>query len=424
MRRLKNKMIMLSIISSIIVFSLTMVGVYVSISVYYVRYADSVAKIIAVNNGVFPQMDDYKKFDPEDKQFLLDIDDDSAYRARYFVVYLDEEDTPTRADTNHISKININNAKELAITVLETASDSGFIDDYRYKLEYNNFGDKMIVFIDCSESYFALDILMLIMLTISVAFTGLIALIFAAFSKRILRPFEENSKRQKQFITDASHELKTPLAIISANAEVLKYKYEENDWTNNITHQIEYMSKLINELLILTKMEEASGEVLMEPVNFSELAESVSSRFDEVFISKGVTIEKNICPNIIHNANMSQVERLISILTENASKYVSENGRVVFTLTSNYRQTVFSVFNTADIEKNFDVKRLFDRFYRLDSSRTSSTGGHGIGLSIAKKITSIHNGKISAAVNDEGICFKAEFSNFIRKSKPNENGEI
>lgn len=416
MKKLKNKMIVLVVISSVLVFFLTILGVYSTLRLYYEQHADSITSIIAVNNGVFPKYEDYEKFNPSDKKAILRLDDDSFYRTRYFVVYLNEDDGFGEVDTNHIAKIDNATALKMAYEAFELGETTGYVDNFRFRFSHNGSKD-MLIFIDCTENTISIRVIVLIMSFISFVFSALITLLFAIFSKRILRPFEENNRRQKQFITDASHELKTPLAIISANAEVLKYKYEENEWTENITNQIQYMAKLINELLVLTRMEESGGEVAIEEVNFSELAKSTTAGFDEVFLSKNVTIEKNIAENVVHNANRGQIERLMSILTENASKYVTENGRVEITLESSHRYTTFSVFNTAEIEKDFDTSRLFDRFYRPDNSRTSSTGGHGIGLSIAKKITSLHNGKINAIVNDEGICFRAEFSNHLKKTK-------
>jgi signal transduction histidine kinase len=224
---------------------------------------------------------------------------------------------------------------------------------------------------------------------------------------------------QKQFITDASHELKTPLAIISANAEVLAYKDGENEWINNITAQVERIGGLINELLTLNRLEEIDTVVDIEPVNLSELIYTVSADFEQVFKGEEVSVKYDVQPDIVINGNRNQLERLISVLVENASKYISVGGEFRITLKKEMRYTTLSVFNTCEIDPNVDYKYLFDRFYRPDSSRTSGTGGHGIGLSIAKRIATLHNGSIAAVPQVDGLSFNVKLSNRMRLQKTN-----
>ena len=132
---------------------------------------------------------------------------------------------------------------------------------------------------------------------------------------------------------------------------------------------------------------------------------------------KNITLSKDIQPDVIINGNPSQLERLVSVLIENASKYASENGEVRIILSKNAKFVRLSVFNTCEIDPETDFRHLFDRFYRPDSSRTSKTGGHGIGLSIAKRIVTLHNGSIEAAPAENGIVFNAKISSKIKSSK-------
>lgn len=255
------------------------------------------------------------------------------------------------------------------------------------------------------------------MCLISFGFVLMITIVFSFLSKLIVRPFEENSRMQKQFITDASHELKTPLAIISANAEVLAYKNGENEWIKNITSQVTRISELVGELLTLNRLEEVDEITDITQVDLSGILNKYAGDFEEVLKGKNITLSKDIQPDVIINGNPSQLERLVSVLIENASKYASENGEVRIILSKNAKFVRLSVFNTCEIDPETDFRHLFDRFYRPDSSRTSKTGGHGIGLSIAKRIVTLHNGSIEAAPSENGIVFNAKISSKIKSSK-------
>ncbi|MBQ5348083.1 MAG: hypothetical protein IIU39_08540 [Ruminococcus sp.] len=177
------------------------------------------------------------------------------------------------------------------------------------------------------------------------------------------------------------------------------------------------MSRLINELLTLTRLEEIDRVQTLESVDLTSLVNEVCDSFGQVFIKKFVVPEFSVQENVVLNANADQLRRLISVLTENASKYVTENGEVKIALKADPRKAVFSIFNTCELGEDFDYKRLFDRFYRPDSSRTSSTGGHGIGLSIAKEITALHNGSIEAKPVEGGVIFTATISARLKQSK-------
>ncbi len=222
---------------------------------------------------------------------------------------------------------------------------------------------------------------------------------------------------QKQFVTDASHELKTPIAIISANAEVLAYKDGENEWINNITAQVTRISELVNELLTLNRLEEVDTVTDIETLDLSGIMIKTADSFEEVLKNKNCTFEKDVKEGVSFNGNHAQIERLVSVLTENASKYVSDGGVVRIGLTVGQRYTTMTFYNTCEIDPQADFTHLFDRFYRTDASRTSKTGGHGIGLSIAKRIVDLHNGTISAIPQNDGLLFQVRLSNKLKKGK-------
>ena len=209
----------------------------------------------------------------------------------------------------------------------------GLVGSYRYRKEYKDGQVRSIIFLDCKENQSFYHLAVTITITVSTLLTCLITVIFAIASKRAVRPFEINSNRQKQFITDASHELKTPLAIISANAEVLQYKGDGNEWTQNIIDQTKHMGKLINQLLVLAKLDEVQEKSEKQEADLKLLLEETIEPFEEVATQKKVTLKLHLEEGVTIRVNREQIAQLVSILTENAAKYVNDGGKIVWRLT-------------------------------------------------------------------------------------------
>lgn len=417
MKKLRKKIVIGVFISSTLVFAMTIMLFNLSTIIHINQRADSITGLIQRYNGELPPPNEYAKLSDNEKIHLYNYDEDSPYRIRYFVADINND--TVSADLGHIAAVSYTEAEEMAQQALQRNNRIGTIEEYRYRVTDNR---ERVIFLDCSADLSNMHMLSLLISLIALAFILMITVVFYFLSYRIVRPFEENARMQKQFITDASHELKTPLAIISANAEVLAYKDGENEWINNITEQVTRISELVNELLTLNRLEEVEVAVGIEPVPLSDIMNKTADNFAEVFNSKHVLAERRIEPQVVLNGNPSQLERLISVLVENASKYASENGRVVLTLKKEMRYTTMTVFNTCEIDEEADYKHLFDRFYRPDTSRTSKTGGHGIGLSIAKRIVTLHNGTIEAVPGNGGLTFHVKLSNKMKAAKEEKHG--
>ena len=412
MKKLKRKIVLAVFASTAIVFLLTIMLTGASIQLRIIHNADDMTALINSSGGEFPLKQEYDNLSKEDRLFLYDYDEESPYRMRYFVVYFSGDSAA--ANTKHIASIDNETAVSMARKVKDSGRETGFLGEYRYRIASDT---NSVIFLDASTELDSMKSLLIIITLIAVFFITAITIIFSLFSQRIVRPFEENSKMQKQFITDASHELKTPLAIISANAEVLAYKDGENEWISNITEQVERIGGLINELLTLNRLEEIEENIEIMPVNLSEILTDTCEDFEEIFKKKNTSVAADIQKDITINANLEQIKRLFSVMIENASKYVSENGSVIITLKKEMRHTVFSIFNSCEIDKNVDYSHLCDRFYRPDASRTSQTGGHGIGLSIAKRIAVLHGGSIEAVPQSDGLIFSVTLSNRLKAGK-------
>ena len=247
-------------------------------------------------------------------------------------------------------------------------------------------------------------------ISLLVAFGSLVVVtvLVAVFSKRAIRPAVENMERQKRFIVDAGHEIKTPLAIISANTEVIEMLDGGNEWLESIKHQTKRLSDLVQRLLKLAKMEdEVIQEMVVTEFNISDAVADTAEPFITLAKSKNKDIELDIAEGLRFTGDEASVRELVSILTENAVKYAVENTTIKISLSRHGRETHLSVFNKGEPISEESLERLFDRFYREDSSRTRETGGSGIGLSIARSIVTAHKGSISTKNTDGGILFTA-----------------
>ena len=408
MKKLRLKMIGIVFASVVAAFMVMTIILVMCFGAYRNRQADQITAMISENNGTVPQLKDYKQQQKNSQAFeryFNNYNEDSSYRTRFFRIFLDEDKKVTNVNMDHIAAVDEKKAVRMTKMAMLRRGKVGLVGSYRYRKEYKDGQVRSIIFLDCKENQSFYHLAVTITITVSTLLTCLITVIFAIASKRAVRPFEINSNRQKQFITDASHELKTPLAIISANAEVLQYKGDGNEWTQNIIDQTKHMGKLINQLLVLAKLDEVQEKSEKQEADLKLLLEETIEPFEEVATQKKVTLKLHLEEGVTIRVNREQIAQLASILTENAAKYVNDGGKIVWRLTKTQHGAVLVVKNTTEKELP-DTKRMFDRFYRSDSSRSSKTGGQGIGLSIAKKIVDSHKGSITAKAGDGMVTFR------------------
>lgn len=408
MKKLRLKMIGIVFASVVAAFMVMTIILVMCFGAYRNRQADQITAMISENNGTVPQLKDYKQQQKNSQAFeryFNNYNEDSSYRTRFFRIFLDEDKKVTNVNMDHIAAVDEKKAVRMTKIAMLRRGKVGLVGSYRYRKEYKDGQVRSIIFLDCKENQSFYHLAVTITITVSTLLTCLITVIFAIASKRAVRPFEINSNRQKQFITDASHELKTPLAIISANAEVLQYKGDGNEWTQNIIDQTKHMGKLINQLLVLAKLDEVQEKSEKQEADLKLLLEETIEPFEEVATQKKVTLKLHLEEGVTIRVNREQIAQLVSILTENAAKYVNDGGKIVWRLTKTQHGAVLVVKNTTEKELP-DTKRMFDRFYRSDSSRSSKTGGQGIGLSIAKKIVDSHKGSITAKAEDGVVTFR------------------
>ena len=233
---------------------------------------------------------------------------------------------------------------------------------------------------------------------------AIVALFFVSveLSRRIIRPLEENDRQQKQFISDASHELKTPVAVIEANAELLAREVGENEWLANIRYENRRMGELVTQLLRLSRSE--SAETPMEPVELSRVAAGETLAFESLAFELGRTIRSDVEPEVWVQGSAAQLTELVSVLLDNALRYAAGE-TVELTLRRQGRAAVLQVSNEGAAIPPDRLARLFDRFYRLDEARSGGEGHYGLGLSIARAVAEKHGGGIGVKCEDGRVIF-------------------
>ena len=277
---------------------------------------------------------------------------------------------------------------------LENPFTSGSVDNVYYKVFFD--GNRLIIsgsdvteFLQIFESNVTN-----ILVTLIIAYVLLFIFVYI-LSLSVFDPIKETLFKQKQFISNASHELKTPLTIISANAEVLKQN-GDNQWIDNITSQTERLNLLVNDMLSLAKIDEAKEQLSILNFNLSEVVTNEALAFDALAFEKGKNLSLFIQPNLQYKGDIKSVKNIVNILLDNAVKHANTGGEIALYLKKDGNKTSLVVFNTGSDIPNSDSQKVFERFYRSDQSRSRESGGSGLGLSIAKGIADNNKWKITA----------------------------
>ena len=329
---------------------------------------------------------------------------DDVMAVRYFMIHYDTDGGIESADTGSIYSVTDEEAMEYGRQVIAGGKQSGIIGHFMYCLKDNEDG-KTAAFVDVSSQISSILSVIVISLVIAAIAWILMFVFVSALSRRAIAPIAENIVRQKQFVTNAGHELKTPLAIIMANTEALELFNGESKWTRNIKAQTRRLNDLMQNLLTLSKMDEADLNLPMQDFDLGALIGETAAAFEEPAREKGLALSVET-PEITVKANRDSVGQLIGILLDNAVKYTPEGGEISVTASAEGSFVILreqNIVSPDDCEQN--PERLFDRFYRRDEARTQKKGGYGIGLSAARAIAAANGGQISAAYKEQNIVF-------------------
>ena len=396
-KNLRTKFIVLAMTSLLVLLVVIVTGMNLMNFKSVVSEADDTLLLMSQNQGRFPDFGDIQ----EDMDLLPPgMSPDLPFESRYFSVLLDEKGEIIYTDTSHIMSVSTTEATEYAGQVYDGNKKSGFVGVFRF-IQTQDFDGRRITFLDCGRELDAFERFLISSIAMSVAGLILMFFVITFFAGKILRPVEESYYKQKRFITDAGHEIKTPLTIINTNADLLEMEIGENECVDDIKQQAKRLTSLTNDLVYLARMEEAENSIPAIDFPVSDIISDAALPFKSLAKAQGKQLNINIQPMLSMKGNDKAVERLISILMDNAVKYSPQGGSIELSFSHSGKNLMLTVTNDAMQkldEKN--MSQVFERFYRMDSSRNSETGGYGIGLSTAQAIVTAHGGKIQAGIKD------------------------
>lgn len=328
---------------------------------------------------------------------------ETPFQTRYFSVVV-SDGMVVSYSLDNIAAVDESEAESYADQIITDGIDKGFIDIYRYMVVDcdDETGGSRIIFVDCRQEIESFK--NTLVYSVGVSLLGFLAVftLVLFWSKKIFKPVADSYEKQKRFITDASHEIKTPLTIIDANTEVIEMVNGESEWTQNTRDQVKRLTALTNQMVALSRLDENPEPKEMTEFNLSDVAYEVIDHFVALSEVMGKKINMEIQDGITYKGDENSIRQLISILVDNAMKYAVQTELIDISLKRDGRKIRFMLRNLTDGMQEGAQDILFERFYRPDSSRNSETGGSGIGLSLAKSIVEVHKGKITAKCDGEG----------------------
>lgn len=317
----------------------------------------------------------------------------------HFIVYIGTDGEVMEVSLDFTPSVTEEEAGEYGRQVIERGRQAGYWKNYRYNI-FDTEEGQAIVFLNVGREIEFMKTLFIISAMTALLSMALVFLLVVLFSKRAIGPYIKNMERQKRFITDAGHELKTPITSISTSAEVLEMEQGENEWTRNILKQTQRLAKLTEELVFLSRLDEETPFPEKQKFSLSEAAWEIAEPFETAAKARGKRYEAEIQDGLALFGDRAAIQRMISILLDNAMRYSDEKGEIRLRIYRKNKKNHIEVENTCDLRDISGLDQWFDRFYRSDASRSRNTGGSGIGLSIARAVCESHGGRILASSAD------------------------
>lgn len=362
------------------------------------RQLDGLLNLISENDGRIPE---YK---PRDDELADFITKETQFSTRYFIIRTNDDGEILETNMQYIAAVNQEDAQTILQEVLADSKQTGYYGNYKYRITQDE-EEKLIIFLDCSmqlNNFQSTTEKSVLIIAIGLL---IVFLCISVLSKRVLAPMIKNIEKQKQFVTNAGHELKTPLAVIMANTDILEMTSKENnELIISIKKQAQRLDTLIKSLLNLANVEERRMEMNHTEFCVTDLIQEEIKEFGALAQDKQIIYD--VKQDIKMKVKRDSIKELITILLDNAIKYTPNEGKIEIKVEKQGKSVKMQFMNTCENSKNIHTTKIFDRFYREDQSRSKTKEGYGVGLSIAKSIVDIHKGKITAEITKEDmICF-------------------
>lgn len=418
-RRLRRKFIFVAMGAVTVVLTLIIAGINIVNYSHVCKMADArLDYILAGKDGI--DWGDESKAEPANGKDAGDsqagvrirhfegMTAESPFDTRYFTVTIDAGQVAD-VNTARIAAVGAKRAASIAARLHAKGWTSGFSGNYRYTTDVQD-DEITYVFVDCSRELASFHSFLSASVAISCIGWLAVLAIVAGASGAVIRPMVESHSKQKRFITDASHEIKTPLAVIDAANEVQEIESGESEWTQSIHEQVARLTALTERLVFLARMDEGSAGFTMTSIDLSEAVDKAAAPFESVAVSRGKRLSTSIACGVRAHADAAAVAQVVELLLDNATRYASEGSVIELSLRAVSRvqgkgATELVVSNAVDELPEGDLDRLFDRFYRADVSRSSKTGGSGVGLSVVRAIAEAHGGSASVCGHGNQITF-------------------
>ncbi|WP_295729407.1 HAMP domain-containing sensor histidine kinase [uncultured Limosilactobacillus sp.] len=407
-RHFQRKFIVVSTCALVLVL-VTIIGSITSIAFYRSQNeVNTVLTMLIQNDGQLPS----KNIQQPTNGFLGSrFSREGLYQYRYFSAELPTNHDPIKINSQHILTVSPKAIQQLAKQVIKRSSNHGTVRyqgiRYAYQIKRRSQATQ-VVFLDetllMSETREILHVSIMLGLICLILYT----VILIAFSKRAIKPIIEAEQRQREFITNAGHELKTPLTVISANTEMQELTTGEDEWTKSNQEQVTRLTKLINNLISLARLEE-QPTFEITALNASKIVQQVAESFKSVTMKDGHQLQIHVQSGLMIQGEMTRFEELINILLDNANKYCDPNGTIKLRLRKSKRakDVTLTVANSYAHGQNINYRKFFDRFYRADTAHhITQQSGFGIGLSMAQRIVTLFHGKIKAQYQNGMISFQ------------------
>lgn len=330
---------------------------------------------------------------------------EAEFMTRFFAVHCDRKGNIKAMSRDYIASVDEKTAGIYTQRVLLKGRKKGYYENYRYLVNRDESGI-VILFLNAEVPLQFMRSLFWVSIGIGCASLLLVFLLVVFLSRRAIRPYVQNMERQKQFITDAGHELKTPITSIATSADIAAMEHEGDEWILNIQKQSARLVHLVEELVALSRLDEGVPFPEKSRFSLSDAVWETTEPFAVLAKAKGKDYSQRIEENLTVYGDWNSIQRMISILLDNAVKYSNKEGKIRLDIYRRRGKIRIEVFNTCDLPDISNLDRLFDRFYRVDESRSKLSGGTGIGLSMARAIVEAHGGKIRVKSPDgKTICF-------------------